>query len=450
MAHQPQNPYEILNLDPNSSIEEVNRAYFYIAKIYHPNKGGSETEFLRFQQAYKQIVDAHSKGKQLVTAPKDFMQLRGQQPINIQHQFQPEDFRIDNAGSVGSIGSIGSTVQNKFSQELFNRRFQEQQRGAASDDGAYTYNIDEMDITNAERHEGDYKREYAQVTAEVENITPFAGGRFNNTTFNQAFVHLKEKSKRERGEIEEVKTPNPTASKEIMACTNLEDPRNPGTGEYTGFGEAYMSHQNPNSYDKKFLLQFQGKPDITKNTSLSTAELCRRISDRQNMQLDYNKEKLITDLTVPLQAVEGLESKKAEMQLQRQRAMLQEQARLQAEAQARAQIAGTRRAESESMGMGGMDMFARMAALRSPLHIAPPNMLGPDRPMASSARGVNRETTGYIAQPAAVLLKQPRHYQGTPPPIQKKRKHQDDLQQTIKRQQKLIKKLSKQVRDKTS
>ena len=45
-----EDPYQVLNLDPKSSIDEVNKAYFYIAKIYHPNKGGSESEFLRFQK----------------------------------------------------------------------------------------------------------------------------------------------------------------------------------------------------------------------------------------------------------------------------------------------------------------------------------------------------------------------------------------------------------------
>lgn len=48
--------------------------------------------------------------------------------------------------------------------------------------------------------------------------------------------------------------------------------------------------------------------------------------------------------------------------------------------------------------------------------MAAPNVLGPERPIASSVKGSNRETAGYIAQPAAILLN---HAQGTPPPIQK-------------------------------
>jgi len=434
-------PYKVLSLDPNSTIEEVNRAYFYIAKIYHPNKGGNEEEFLRFQQAYKQIIEAHTNGQKLAVVPKDFNQLRNQEQIDIQHQFQPNDFR--------------GSAQERFSQELFNRRFQDQRTGTSENDNSYTYDIDGLDISD--RKADEYKRQYAQVTAEVESVTPFGNGRFNNATFNQAFVHLKEREKAERikrGEVEEVTVPNPTASREIMACTNIENPRDPGTGDFTGFQQAYSSHQNPNEYDPKFLAQFQGQTDITKVDTLSPGEMRKRVNDRQNVKLQYNKEKLVTDLTVQLKEVEGLESNKASMQMQRQRAMLQEQARVEAEAQARAQIAG-------SSSDTGMNMFARMTALREPIH-APMSMIGPDRPVASNLRGTNRETAGYIAQPAAILLQQPTQYRGRPPPIQKKRQHvqghakpnqsnlENELRQMrrdLRRQQKVIKQLSRRLGD---
>lgn len=454
-----QDPYEILNLSPNSSIEDVNRAYFYIAKIYHPNKGGNEEEFMRFQKAYKQIVEAHAHAQGLGTsiqAPKDFINLRaGSQAsiaatVAVEHQFRPDDFSMPVPVHTGS----NVNVQDRFSQELFNRRFQEQRQGlgtgsSSTDEGAYTYNIDEMDMVNANRKTDDYKREYAQVTAEAEKIVPFGNGRFNNATFNHAFVHLKEKNKRERGELDEVGIPNPTTSREIMTCTNLEDPRNPGTGDYTGFSQAYsLNHHNPNDYDRKFLSQFQGKPDITKISSLNNGEIRKLVSNRKHMQLEYNKEKLVTDLSVPLKEVEGLESKKAAMQLQRQREMLLEQA------QSKARIA-----DSEAG-----DMFARMSALRAPVHMAPPNVLGPERPIASSAKGFNRGTAGYISQPAAILLN-PSLLRGTPPPIQKKRKSRQvqvqsqsqdqsnvekelrQMKRHLRNQDKIIKQLSRRLGD---
>jgi curved DNA-binding protein CbpA len=447
-------PYKILSLDPNSTIEEVNRAYFYIAKIYHPNKGGNEEEFLRFQQAYKQIIETHANAQKLTVAPKDFNQLRNQDQIDIQHQFKPEDFR--------------NSMQNRFSEELFNRRFREQRTdsGGVSDDNAYTYDIDGLDMSD--RKADEYKREYAQVTAEVESVIPFGNGRFNNATFNQAFIHLKEREKEERvkrGEVEEVGLPNPTASREVMACTNIENPRNPGTGDFAGLQQAYgANHQNPNGYDPKFLAQFQGQTDITKVNTLSANEMRKRVNDWQNIKLQYNKEKLVTDLTVPLKEVEGLESNKAARQMQHQRMMLQEQARVEAEAQARAQIAGS--SSNRGTGTGpGTDMFARMTALRAPIHVQAMSGLGPDRPVASNSKGTNRETAGYVTQPAAILLQQPtqiNRYRGRPPPIQKKHQHvhvkkvhepnqsniEDELRQmrrALRRQQKVIKQLSRRL-----
>lgn len=431
-------PYQILNLDPNTSLEEVNRAYFYIAKMYHPNKGGNEAEFLKFQRAYKQIVQQHraASANELV-APKDFMQLRDQQPVDVQHLYNPNDFN----------------VQDRFNQEMFNRKFQEREQ---REHDSYTYNIDQLNDTcsRIERKADDYKREYAQVTAEVESMVPFANGKFNNATFNQAFMHLKERSKRE----DVVDTPNPTASREIMACVNLEKPGTIGTGDevignYTGVEQAYgNSHNNPNKYDRKFLAQFQGRPDITKISALSASELHKRVSDRNNMKLEYNREKLVTDLNVPLQDVQGIDSKKATMQLQQQRELLnahREQARAHAEAQARAQVAGSSRNDHSA------DMFQRMVA---PVTNNFMNPLGLDRPIATTEPGRNRETSGYIAQPAAILL------QGTPPPIQRKRRskpampsdeqsrkrHEDELKQMrrdLRHQQRIIKQLSKRLGD---
>lgn len=364
-------PYEILNLSPDASIDEVNRAYFYIAKIYHPNKGGNEEEFLRFQKAYKQIIEAHSQGQRPSVVPKDFEQLRGQGPVSVDHQYNPADF-------------VGST-SGRFSHELFNQKFRENNSQSS---GQYTYNIDELSTPSVDRRADDYKREHAKITAQAESIVPFGNGRFNNATFNQAFVHLKEMSKRERGEVEEAGIPNPTTSREIMQCTNLEDPRNPGTGDYTGFNQAYNDHQNPDRYDQGFLSQFQGKADITKIGALCSEELRNRVANRQNISLDYNKERLVTDLSVPIGAesasapsryIEGLEGRDG-------------------------------REDRE-------DMCSRMAALRAPLHVPMSRSLGPERPVASSAKSANRETAGYVAQPAAILTAH-----GRPPPIQKKRK----------------------------
>lgn len=465
-------PYQILNLDPNSSIEEVNRAYFYIAKMYHPNKGGNKDEFLRFQRAYKQIISSHQgQGHGGMVAPKDFNDLRGQsnQPLEgIDHRYSLDDFQ--------RAERLGQDPQ--FNTDLFNQKFRDlrDHRDLRGQDGAnanananaYTYNIDEMDA--ADRDADAYKREYAQVTAEAENVTPFGNGQFNNATFNHVFVHMKERNKGHGHGLGQAgpEVPEPLVSGQIDDCITLDergDGQMPDTGTYTGYNEAYRAHRNPSDYDKRFLAKFQGKPDITKVTSLSSGEVKRRVGDWHNTKLDYNKEKLITDRTVQLQDVRGVTSKKAASQMAKQRAMLSEHARLQAEMQARVQMAGSSRQDREMSKSN--DMFQRMAQLRAPVHVPTQNMLGPDRPMSSTAAaGVNnRETAGMIHQPAAVLLQTPNQAHGKPPPLHKKRhkhkkKHgqghthgsassetlEDELRKVkrhLKEQQKLIRELSR-------
>ena len=270
-------------------------------------------------------------------------------------------------------------------------------------------------------------------------MVPFGNGSFNNATFNQAFVHLKN-MKGENGPSPSV--PDPMQSREIMACTNLEDPRNPGTGNYTGFQQAYDAHQNPERYDRSFLSQFQGQPDITKTTALDDAEIRRRIATRQTMKLDYNRERLVTDLNVPLKEVDGIDSKKAAKQLEQQRMML-------------AQLQPKR----------GVDMFDRMSSLRAPAvqlqsqHYQP--MQHQQVPhQHQQVPHQHQMPHQHQHQHQMPQLRQSTNYlpTGTPPPLQKKSKSkktpsaaqsiEDELREMrkhLKQQNKLIKQLQSQT-----
>ena len=50
-------PYQVLKLDRDTAtVNDVKKAYYYIVSIYNPEKGGNNTEFQRFQNAYRQIM----------------------------------------------------------------------------------------------------------------------------------------------------------------------------------------------------------------------------------------------------------------------------------------------------------------------------------------------------------------------------------------------------------
>lgn len=49
------NPYSILGVDMNATEEEVERAYKEKAKLFHPDKGGSDMEMAKINAAYQVI-----------------------------------------------------------------------------------------------------------------------------------------------------------------------------------------------------------------------------------------------------------------------------------------------------------------------------------------------------------------------------------------------------------
>lgn len=53
--------YEILGVSPQSSLEQIHRAYREKAKLLHPDtEGGNTAAFQELQQAYQDILKTHS------------------------------------------------------------------------------------------------------------------------------------------------------------------------------------------------------------------------------------------------------------------------------------------------------------------------------------------------------------------------------------------------------
>ncbi len=49
--------YRLLHLQAEVSLIEVRNRYRELAKRYHPDAGGSHTDFLALQQAYEQVME---------------------------------------------------------------------------------------------------------------------------------------------------------------------------------------------------------------------------------------------------------------------------------------------------------------------------------------------------------------------------------------------------------
>jgi DnaJ-class molecular chaperone len=55
------NLYEILNIEKNSSIDDIKKSYKKMVKIHHPDKGGKKEDFEKVRLAYEILSDENKR-----------------------------------------------------------------------------------------------------------------------------------------------------------------------------------------------------------------------------------------------------------------------------------------------------------------------------------------------------------------------------------------------------
>jgi hypothetical protein len=60
MSRECEDPYELLGVAPGADIEEIRRAYYALAKRWHPDRAGTDTTFIfqRLLAAYEMLIDS--------------------------------------------------------------------------------------------------------------------------------------------------------------------------------------------------------------------------------------------------------------------------------------------------------------------------------------------------------------------------------------------------------
>ena len=93
--------WEILNLDPSSSLEQVRKCFRKLALKHHPDKGGSPYIFDKIKNAYREILTFHASLNQ-----KSFQELKQQSQdyTNVEQQhtktyFDPNNLNMDKFNS---------------------------------------------------------------------------------------------------------------------------------------------------------------------------------------------------------------------------------------------------------------------------------------------------------------------------------------------------------------
>lgn len=64
-------PYEILELQPGASKEEIKKAFHRLAHIHHPDKGGDAEKFKKISAAYAELKDLPEYVPQAYQNPND-------------------------------------------------------------------------------------------------------------------------------------------------------------------------------------------------------------------------------------------------------------------------------------------------------------------------------------------------------------------------------------------
>lgn len=149
-------PYEVFGLSKNFEWEELKESYRRLAKLVHPDKGGSEILFNKVSDAFKKLAyeyKARQGDKQYFELKQGYNQYRESNPIKpttaagshneanfldrFNKAFEENRFEEDEYGNSVGYGDIMEKsskvrediavpkVLNKFNNDTFNKRFDE-------------------------------------------------------------------------------------------------------------------------------------------------------------------------------------------------------------------------------------------------------------------------------------------------------------------------------------
>jgi len=93
--------WEILNLDPASSIEEVRKRFRKLALKYHPDKGGSPYIFDKIKNAYRDILTFHAglNQKSFQDLKQQSQEYRNNEQEHTKTYFDPNNLNMDKFNS---------------------------------------------------------------------------------------------------------------------------------------------------------------------------------------------------------------------------------------------------------------------------------------------------------------------------------------------------------------
>lgn len=251
-------PYHILNLKSNASIDEIKERFYKLTQLYHPDKGGNAAKYMNYKEAYQTILKQKQKPKE-----KTFSSICAERAKPL-------------------LNLDPSSV--KITPKEFQRKFQEAE---VYNDTGYTYNLARFEKEKG-RVEKEFRKEYDAVSKNMEKVIPFTQSSFNSKDFNDTFVSRKKEHFKQNKQLEEIFTePEPVYLDSHYAnnSASLENPQHIyGKDKYSPYVGAYNQHENPMD-EKEEKEELNSKEESNDEIRKELAEMRKMIRKQEQIIL---------------------------------------------------------------------------------------------------------------------------------------------------------------------
>lgn len=277
------NPYQILGIPTNSTIDAVKEAYRQLATKHHPDKGGNPETFKIVKLAFKMIVDNIKKGIQIpqnssstYTEMKEASQ--NYQPTKYQspQEFFGRDQPID--------------PNREFDRNTFNQKFMQN----VKNDDDYVLSKTTEDYRE-KRTKEQLLAEQQSVDNDLSNIKPiFSGKDFNRNVFNRLFEQVNG-APGEKKDLQIYEEPMALTSG-MQPYTEIDSGQKVKQTDKLsslGFGDIseVFGQKAPNQFDHEMISKLATQPDITDVSTLEPDyhnKIKQRLNEYQNTQMNFH------------------------------------------------------------------------------------------------------------------------------------------------------------------
>ena len=251
-------PYKILHVEKNCSIEQLREAFKKVAIKVHPDKGGNEELFKIVVESYKVIYTKLKSDN----GDKDFNELKSESHL-----------QFENMKKTKHVSFKGDQSEEEFSSK-FNKTFDENRfQDSVIDDGYGQF------MSQSSKH-----RDEIDISKSIKNFKDF------NTAFDNQEVMNKE--------VMMYKEPEPlTMSKSLafneLGVDKIDDFSSDTTNSRNiGYCDYMKAHTTNKLVDKRYIKEtksFNNMDDLEKSRSSQRFELSS--ADRKRIEEEIKREK---------------------------------------------------------------------------------------------------------------------------------------------------------------